>query len=234
MRTHRLRDGILFGVFTALLIVAGRGCGGSSGPRSIQLSGLVPPRATVQAIVTPSYSGVMPVTITQMSPAGGVVTLPLPDPLPQGFTGELRVGVGVFDSRRCLLSYGSGGGFHARRLLPRPPLSLVREAYAAELFTVEMRTLPSADCRGRTVIVAEVSPTMPRPQQALTLYGYGFRAESKVFLNGQPAGLTTFYSASEITVQPAAALTAGRLSVRVVNPDNTEDTREDLATVTIP
>jgi hypothetical protein len=211
MLTHRLRTFLLSGSSAALLSAAG--CGSGTSTPTLQLLGLLPPRSTVQAILSPTYTGVTPVSIIQMFPSGGMARIALPEPLPQGISGELRAGVGVFDSQRCLLSYGSA------------------TSYAGSSLVIELRPLPAPDCRSRVVLLSQVSPPAPRGTEPLTLYGYGFQLGVRVFINGQATARTTFVTPSELSVQPVSALPSGRLSLRVVNPDNNEDTRDDLATV---
>jgi hypothetical protein len=219
MRTHRLRSymlsgmpsGLTLGSLAATLLAAG--CGSGSDASTITLLGLLPPRATAQVILAPTYSGIMPITLIERFPSGGMAKLKIPEPLPQGITGELRAGVGIFDSQRCLLSYGSTPG------------------YVGTPFTIPLVALPAPDCRSRVVLLSQVAPAAPRGSDALTLYGYGFQLGARAFINGQPAARTTFVTPSELSIQAATTLPTGRLTVRVMNPDNNEDSRDDLVTV---
>lgn len=216
MRTHRLRSAQLSGLALGLLAATlpASGCGSGSSASTITLIGLLPPRATAQAILAPTFAGVMPITLIERFPNGGMAKLMIPEPLPQGITGELRAGVGIFDSQRCLLSYGSTPG------------------YVGTPFTIPLKVLPAPDCRSRVVLLSQVAPAAPRGSDTLTLYGYGFQLGARAFINGQPAAQTTFVTPSELSVQAATTLPTGRLTLRVVNPDNNEDSRDDLATVT--
>jgi hypothetical protein len=249
----RLINPATVGLFVAGAVVLFRGCGSSG-----QETPAMPPQLIADAIPTTATSIELLYASGEASATGPVNLLKsaaqqprVAFDLPSTATGEQRIGLVAFDNSRCLLAtedfviYVQRQPTAPRRLLPGNPLEVFepRSAHAdvfpgcgggkptgPRVYTVQLSPLPSPDCRDKPVRLSAIDKTDVHSGTAVRIRGYGFHPQATVTLNGMAPTGHVDISPTLILLTVPSSLTAGKVTIRIQNPDATNDQRDDLIT----
>lgn len=164
--------------------------------------------------------------------------------LPDGLRGDLIAGAGIFRNG-CLQAVTATEALVAQRPLRRPrPIIRWNKAHAdVALFpgcggsqnnghvnglvlTVE-HDLLKPDCRSQPLLVSEATPAQVPSPGTVTLAGFNLQPGAAVTINGVAAQVT-WQSPTSVQVQLPGGLSLGSASLKIVNPDGTQDSRDDL------
>lgn len=167
-------------------------------------------------------------------------------PLPDGLRGDLIAGAAIFRNG-CLQAVTATEALVAQRSVPRRrlrPLIRWNKAHAdVALFpgcggsqnnghvnglvlTVE-HDLRKPDCRSQPLLVSEATPAQAPSGGTVTLAGFNLQQGATVTVNGVAAQVT-WQSPTSVQVQLPSGLSLGSASLKIVNPDGTQDSRDDL------
>lgn len=240
------------GLFVAGAVVLFRGCGNGG-----QEAPATPPQLIADSIPTTAASLELLYASGDAAAKGPVSVLKaaaqqprVSFDLPSSASGEQRIGLVAFDSSRCLLAtedfiiYVQREPVSPWRRLPGSPLDAFEPRSARadvfpgcgggkpsgpRVYTIQLTPLPRPDCRDQAVRLSAVDKATVQSGTAIRIRGYGFHPQATVTLNGMaPSGQTDISPTLILVTVPS--LTAGKVTIRIQNPDASSDQRDDLIT----
>lgn len=246
MANHSHWQTALLTLATLGLTVSVRGCGTDSPPiqPAVHIHYEVDPTAsiTAKALVVPAGQKSVQ-TLSASIPFQYSTEIPIP----AGLRGDLIAGVGIFRSS-CLHALSSGEALVSQRQRPPRPLIRWNKARAdvalfpgcgggsnnGQVYGLSLSVrhdLLKPDCRNQPLLVSEIMPPQAAPGSTVTVAGFNLQQNATVTINGVAAPLVTWISPVSVEVQLPGGLSLGSASLKLTNPDGTQDTRDDLLSI---
>lgn len=245
MANHSHWQTALLTLATLGLTVSVRGCGTGGepppSPAAVYINYEVDPAAsiTAKALIVPAGQRSAQ-TLSATIPFQHSTSIQLPAEL----RGDLIAGVAIFRNS-CLQALSSTEALVSQRRRPPRPLIRWNKARAdvalfpgcggssnngqvnGLTFTVR-HDLLKPDCRSQPLLVSEVTPPQSPSGSTVTLAGFNLQQGATVTVNGVAAPMVTWISPVSVQVQLPGGLSLGSASIKLTNPDGTQDTRDDL------